>query len=83
MLPEVDVSKMRIYQMTSIGEAEASSPTANPSPAKRILYYLRKRTNRAASDDMIAESVFGGDRASANSAIKRLVNANAVKAIGG
>jgi hypothetical protein len=74
---------MRIYQMTSIGDAEASSPTANPSPAKRVLYYLRKRTNRAASDDMIANFVFGGDKANANSAIRKLINANAVKAIGG
>lgn len=74
---------MRIYQMTSIGEAEASSPTANPSPAKRVLYYLRKRTNRAASDDMITESVFDGDKSITNSAIKRLMSAGAVKAIGG
>lgn len=74
---------MRIFQMTDIGESEASSPISNPTPAKRVLYYLRKRTNRAASDDMIADSVFGGDKSIANSAIKRLINAGAVKAIGG
>jgi hypothetical protein len=74
---------MKIYQMTDVGESEASSPSSNPSSAKRVLYYLRKRTNRAASDDMIADSVFGGDKGQTQVAMSRLLRAGAVKAIGG
>lgn len=74
---------MKIYQMTDVGESEASSPVSNPTPARRVLYYLRKRTNRAASDDMITESVFGGDRGQTQVAMSRLVRAGAIKAIGG
>ena len=72
---------MRIYQITDIGESEASSPVSHPSPARRVLYYLRRRSNRAASDDMIASSVFGGDRAQLQVAMSRLLRAKAVVAI--
>ncbi len=68
--------------MTDVGESESSSPVGNPSPARRILYYLRKRTNNAASDDMITEMVFGGDKGQAQSALNRLTKAKAVRLLG-
>lgn len=74
---------MRIYQITDIGEHEASTPINNPTPARRVLYYLRKRTNRAASDDMIAQAVFNGDRGQTQMAIRKLLQVNAVRSIGG
>ena len=74
---------MRIYQMTDIGESEASSPVNDPSPARMVLYYLRKRSNLAASDDMIAGTVFGGDKGATQLAMSRLLRAKAVRAIGG
>lgn len=74
---------MRIYQMTDIGESEASSPVSNPSPARKVLYYLRRRSNRAASDDMIADVVFGGDKGTMLLAMSRLLRAKAVKLVGG
>lgn len=74
---------MRIYRLTDVGDSEASTPTPNPSDARRILYYLRRRSSRAASDDMIASSVFNGDRTQAQLAIGRLVRADAVRAVGG
>lgn len=74
---------MRIYQMTDIGESEASSPVSSPSPARRVLYYLRRRSNRAASDDMIADAVFDGDKGATQLAMSRLVRAKAVRAVGG
>lgn len=74
---------MRIYQMTDIGESEASSPVSNPSPARKVLYYLRRRSNRAASDDMIAGAVFDGDNGATQLAMSRLLRAKAVRAIGG
>lgn len=74
---------MRIYQITDVGESEASTPVNDPTPARRVLYYLRKRSNRAASDDMITSSVFGGDKGQANMAISRLLRANAVRTVGG
>ena len=73
---------MRIYQLTDIGESEASSPVNNPSPARRVLYYLRRRSNRSASDDMIAETVFGGDKGEAQLAMNRLMRAKAVNLVG-
>jgi len=74
---------VRIYQITDVGESEASTPVNDPTPARRVLYYLRKRSNRAASDDMITSSVFGGDKKQANMAISRLLRANAVRTVGG
>jgi len=74
---------VRIYQITDVGESEASTPVNDPTPARRVLYYLRKRSNRAASDDMITSSVFGGDKGQANMAISRLLRANAVRTVGG
>ena len=74
---------MRIYQLTDIGESEASSPVNNPSPARRVLYYLRRRSNRSASDDMIAETVFGGDKGEAQLAMSKLMRVKAVRTIGG
>lgn len=74
---------MRIYAMTDIGDSEASAPVSNPSPARRLLYYLRKRANKAASDDMITQSVFNGDRGQAQMAISKCLNAKAIKSIGG
>ena len=76
---------MRIYQITDVGESEASTPVNEPTPARRVLYYLRKRSNRAASDDMIASSVFGGDKGQASVAIGRLLRTQppAIKIIGG
>lgn len=74
---------MRIYRITEIGESEASTPVNNPSPARRVLYYLRRRSNRAASDDMIADSVFGGDRGQLQVAMSRLLRAKAVSLVGG
>ena len=68
--------------MTDVGESESSSPVGNPSPARRILYYLRKRTNNAASDDMIAATVFDGDKGQAQSALNRLAKAKAIRLIG-
>jgi hypothetical protein len=73
---------MRIYRITDIGESEASSPVANPSPSMRVLYYLRRRNNRAASDDMVIDNVFGGDRGQAHAAINRLLRAKAIASIG-
>ncbi len=73
---------MKIYQLTTVGESEASSPDGNPSPAKRVLYYLRKRSNYAASDDMIAEMVFGGDKGQTSAALSRLMRAKAIRALG-
>ncbi len=73
---------MRIYQMTEIGGSEASSPDGNPLDAKRVLYYLRKRSNYAASDDMITWNVFGGDKGKARPAISRLLKAKAVRSLG-
>ena len=74
---------MRIYQMTDVGEAEASAPVSNPSDARKVLYYLRRRSNRAASDDMISGAVFGGDSSKANVAMSALLRAHAVKSVGG
>lgn len=74
---------MKIYQITDIGESEASSPSTNPSPARKVLYYLRRRSNRAASDDMIAETVFGGDKSEAQTAMSKLMRARAVRLVGG
>lgn len=74
---------MRIYQMTDVGNGLASMPESNPSASRRILYYLRKRNNWAASDDMIVEAVFGGDRAQAQVAMSKLLRARAVRSIGG
>lgn len=74
---------MRIYAMTDIGESEASSPVNDPSPARKVLYYMRRRSSRAASDDMIASSVFDGDRSQANSAIGKLLKVKAVRQVGG
>lgn len=74
---------MKIYQITDIGDSEASTPVSNPSPARRALYYLRRRSNRAASDDMIADNVFGGDKSQAQSAMSKLVRAKAVRIVGG
>lgn len=76
---------MKIYQMTDLGEAEAASPESNPSDAKRVLYFLRKRSNRTASDELIAQSVFDGDRARAGQAMRILNNprVNAVRLVSG
>jgi len=68
--------------MTDVGESEASSPTANPSPARKVLYYLRRRSNRAASDDMIADTVFNGDKGATQMAMTRLMRAKAVRLVG-
>ncbi len=69
--------------MTDIGESEASSPVSNPSPARKVLYYLRRRSNVTASDDMIANTVFGGDQGEMQSAMSKLLRAKAVRVIGG
>lgn len=69
--------------MTDIGESEASSPSHDPTPARRVLYYLRKRSNRAASDDMIANAVFDGDKSATQVAMSRLMKVNAVRVVGG
>lgn len=69
--------------MTDIGESEASSPSSNPSPARRVLYYLRRRSNRAASDDMIAGAVFGGDINQTQVAMSKLARVKAVRVVGG
>ena len=74
---------MRIYQLTDIGEHEASSPVNNPTPARRVLYYLRRRASRSASDEMITEMVFGGDKGEAQIAMSKLIRAKAVRLIGG
>ena len=74
---------MRIYRITDIGESEASTPVNNPSDARRVLYYLRRRSNRAASDDMIATAVFGGDKGQAQVAMSKLLRARAVNTVGG
>lgn len=74
---------MKIYQITDIGEAEASTPSSRPSSARRVLYYLRKRSNQAASDDMIVQSVFNGDKSEASSAINGCLRAKAVRIVGG
>ncbi len=68
--------------MTDVGESEASTPVNQPSDARRILYYLRKRSNRAASDDMISEGVFSGNKSRANIAIGSLIKAKAAEYIG-
>jgi len=73
---------MRIYQLTDIGEGLASSPTHNPSPARRVLYYLRRRSNSSASDEMIAETVFGGDKGQTQLAMNRLMRVKAVNLVG-
>jgi hypothetical protein len=73
---------MIIYQMTAIGDSEASSPVSNPTDARRVLYYLRRRSNHAASDDMITASVFQGDKASMRRAMSILVKAQAVQTVG-
>jgi hypothetical protein len=73
---------MRIYQLTSIGESEASSPSSEPSDARKVLYYLRKRSNGAASDDMISEMVFGGNKSQAQIALSKLVRVKAVTPLG-
>ncbi len=73
---------MRIYQLTDVGESEASTPVNNPSPARRVLYYLRKRSNESASDDMISEMVFGGDRGQTQVALSNLMRAKAVRSLG-
>ena len=74
---------MKIFQMTEVGSAEAGAPVANPSPARKILYYLRKRSNKTASDDMIVDEVFGGNRGEAQMAISRLIQARCIRNIGG
>lgn len=74
---------MRIYRLTEIGDSEASSPVSNPTDARRILYYLRRRGNHAASDDMIANAVFENDKSKMNMAISKLLKANAIQSIGG
>lgn len=75
---------MRIYQITDVGEAEASAPVSNPTPARRVLYYLRKRSNRAASDDMIVSELsrYDIDRSETRSALGKLVKARAIRALG-
>lgn len=72
---------MRIYQMTAVGESEACSPVSNPTDARRVLYYLRKRSNGSASDDMIAEMVFGGDRGQTQVALSKLKRAGAIRSL--
>ena len=72
---------MKIYRMTDVGESEASSPVSNPSSARKVLYYLRRRSNHAASDDMICDAVFSGDKSQTNIALNRLLRANAIEAI--
>lgn len=74
---------MRIYRITDIGEAEAGTPVTSPSGARRVLYYLHRRANRAASDDMIVSTVFGGDKNEAQIAISKCVKANAIRVVGG
>lgn len=74
---------MRIYQMTDVGESEGATPVNDPTPARRVLYYLRKRSNRAASDDMITDNVFNGDKLETKKALGRLLQARAIISIGG
>ena len=74
---------MKIYSLTDIGDSEAASPASTPSDAQRVLYYLRKRANRTASDDMISTSIFSGDKFRASRAIGRCMIARAVKQLGG
>lgn len=73
---------MRIYQLTDIGNAEASVPASDVTPSMKVLYYLRKRSNRTASDDMIAQSLFNGDISQAHDAIRKALSAKAIKAVG-
>jgi len=73
---------MRIYRITDIGESEASTPVNNPSDARLALYYLRSRSNNTASDDMIAQAKFGGDRGRTQLAMSRLLRAKAVTLVG-
>lgn len=71
-----------LYQLTDVGDSEAGTPDAQPSDAKRVLYYLRKRANETASKDMITAIVFDGDDERARAAISRCVNLKAVRILG-
>ena len=72
---------MRIYAITDIGRAEASTPKYRASDAMMVLYYLRKRNNGTASDEMIANSKFSGDLNRAKVAIAVAKRAGAIRLV--
>jgi hypothetical protein len=44
---------MRMYSLTSVGDAQASASVPNPSPAQRVLYWM-KRNGGHGSDEQMA-----------------------------
>lgn len=67
---------MRVYQLTSIGNAIASNPSHEPSVALSILYWLRRHQGRG-SDEQIEQFV-EGSRFDKQKALNSLVRAKAI-----
>ena len=52
---------MRIYQLTSVGNSFARTPTPHVTPGWRILYFLRRHGGRATDDQIESFTGLGED----------------------
>ncbi len=66
---------MKIYQLTSIGQNIAKTPTSEPSVAMNILYWLKRHGGRATSDQL---KTFVTDGSQMQMAMNKLIRAKAV-----
>jgi len=70
---------MRIYILTRIGEAISSSPVSNPSDARKVLYFMRRKGGRA-TDEEIKEFVVDGSQM--HTTMNKLIRVKAVTVVG-
>lgn len=73
--------RMRIYVLTSVGEALSSNPSNSGSNAMRILYYLRRHGKQASDQQLLDHLGLSGTELNAvmndlerNSAIKTVIS---------
>lgn len=70
---------MRVYQLTSLGETTASAIVPNPSPAMRILYYLRRHGGSTTDDQIKLYSGIGNHDVAV--LLQQLVNRHMVEKV--
>jgi hypothetical protein len=74
---------VRIYYLTSVGESLASSPSYNPTLARKILYFMRRHGNRGSMEQF--ENHITSDKGKLLIALRSLQSgqAPAIKEVGG
>ncbi len=69
---------MKIYLLTRIGESLSSNPVSNPSDARKVLYFMRRKGGRATSEE-IQEFVVGAEM---YTTMNKLIRVKAVTVVG-